>query len=99
MSYMWNGKTIIICLTAGWIKKHCKKWFNAFLNHMNLLEEASLLNLFKMALFGAAHSIFAPPTIFFPKICQAYPTIMKLGTTTLPLKKMQKIYEWRDTPI
>ena len=90
MSYMWNRKTIIICLTAGWIKKHCKKWFNAFLNHMNLLEEAS---------FGAAHSIFAPPTIFFPKICQAYPTIMKLGTTTLPLKKMQKIYEWRDTPI
>ena len=44
---------------------------------MNLLEEASLLNLFKMALFGAAHSIFAPPTTFPPKICQAYPTIMK----------------------
>ena len=33
----------------------------------------------------------------FPKICHTYPTIMKLGTVIPYLKKIQKIYESRDT--
>ena len=34
-----------------------------------------------------------------PKICHRYPTMMKLGTVIPCLKKIQKIYESRDTPI
>ena len=33
-----------------------------------------------------------------PKISHTYPTMMKLGTVTPYLKKIQKIYEPRDTP-
>ena len=36
----------------------------------------------------------SPP---LPKICHTYPAIMKLGTVTPYLKKIQKIYELRDT--
>ena len=32
-----------------------------------------------------------------PKICHTYPTMMKLGIVTPCLKKIQKIYESRDT--
>ena len=32
-----------------------------------------------------------------PKICHTYPTMMKLGTVILYLKKIQKIYESPDT--
>ena len=32
-----------------------------------------------------------------PKICHTYPTIMKLGTVIPYPKKIQKIYESRDT--
>ena len=32
-----------------------------------------------------------------PKICHKYPTMMKLGTVIPYLKKIQKIYESRDT--
>ena len=33
------------------------------------------------------------------KICLTYPTIMKLGTVVPYLKKIQKIYKSRDTPL
>ena len=33
---------------------------------------------------------------FSPKICNAYPTMMKLGTVIPYLKKILKIYESRD---
>ena len=33
-----------------------------------------------------------------PKICHTYPTMMKLGTVIPYLKKIQEIYESRDTP-
>ena len=53
-----------------------------------------------MGIFGAAHGWRggggkkAP----LPKICHTYPTRMKLGTVIPYLKKIQKIYESRDTP-
>ena len=31
-----------------------------------------------------------------PKICHTYPTMMKLGTVTPYLKKIQKLFESRD---
>ena len=34
-----------------------------------------------------------------PKICHRYPKMMKLGTVAPYLKKIQKIYESRDTPL
>ena len=34
--------------------------------------------------------------LLLPKICHTYPTMMKLGTVTPYLKKIQKIYESRD---
>ena len=49
------------------------------------------LNLFRMGFFGAAHGCegaFLPP---LPKICHAYPTMVKLGTVIPYLKKIQKI--------
>ena len=47
------------------------------------------LTLFRMGIFRAAH----------PKICHTYPTMMKLGTVIPYPKKIQKIYESRDTPL
>ena len=35
----------------------------------------------------------------FPKICETYPTIMKLGKVMPCVKQIEKIYESRDTPI
>ena len=52
-----------------------------------------------MDLFGAAHGFGgkkAPPLY---KMCHTYPTKMKLGTVIPYLKKIQKIYESRDTPL
>ena len=34
-----------------------------------------------------------------PKICHTYPTMIKRSTVILCLKKVQKIYESRDTPL
>ena len=34
-----------------------------------------------------------------PKTCHTYPTMMKLGTVIPYLKKIQKLYESRDTPL
>ena len=33
------------------------------------------------------------------RVCHTYPTMMKLGTVIPYLKKIQKIYESRDTPL
>ena len=38
-----------------------------------------------------------PPPL--PKICHTYLTMMKLGTVIPYLKKIQKIYKSRDTPL
>ena len=50
-----------------------------------------------MGIFGAAHRWSGGKTPL-PKICHIYPTMMKLGTVIPYLKKIQKIYESRDTP-
>ena len=34
-----------------------------------------------------------------PKISHTYPTMMKLGTLITYIKKIQKIYKSRDTPL
>ena len=51
-----------------------------------------------MGFFEAAHGWEEPKRLPLPKICHAYPTMMRLGTVILYLRKIQKIYESRDTP-
>ena len=56
----------------------------------------NILTLFRMGIFGVAHGWGGGVPL--PKICHTYPTVMKLGTVIPYLKKIQKIYESRDTP-
>ena len=50
-----------------------------------------------MAFFGAAHGWGKKPLLLY--ICHTYPTMMKLGTVIPYLKKIQKLYISRDTPL
>ena len=53
-----------------------------------------------MGFLGAAHEWRGPKSPHLPpKICHTYPTMMKLGKVKLYLKKIQKLYESRDTPL
>ena len=52
-----------------------------------------------MDIFGTAHGLGVEQIGPLPKICHTYPTMMKLGTVIPYLKKIQKIYESRDTPV
>ena len=56
------------------------------------------LTLFRMGFFGAAHGWEGGQKVPPSKICHTYPTLMKLGTVTRYLKKIQKIHKSRDTP-
>ena len=55
------------------------------------------LTLFRMGIFGAAHGWGGQKGRPLPKICHTYPIMMKLGTVIPYLKKIQKIYQSRDT--
>ena len=66
----------------------------------NSIKGINRLTLFRMDFFGAFPGLMdggggkkAP----LPKICHTYPTMMKLGTVIPYPKKIQKIYESRDT--
>ena len=50
-----------------------------------------------MGFFGAAHGWEEGQKDSLPKICHAFPTMMKLVTIIPYPKKIQKIYESRDT--
>ena len=52
-----------------------------------------------MGFFGTAHVWGGGKRTPFPKICHTYPTLMKLDTKTPSLKKDQRIFESRDTPL
>ena len=51
-----------------------------------------------MGIFGTAHGWDGGKKTTLPKICHTYPTMMKLRKVIPYLKKIQKIYESRDTP-
>ena len=51
-----------------------------------------------MGFFGVAHG-WGGKKDPLPKICHTYPTAMKLDTVIPYPKKIQKIYESRDTPL
>ena len=56
------------------------------------------LTIIMMGIFGAAHGWGRAKRPTLPNICHAYPAMMKRGTVISYLKKIQKIYESRDTP-
>ena len=59
----------------------------------------SFFNPIQDGLFGAAHGWGeGQKGPHLPKICRTYATMMKLGTIIPYPKKIQKIYESRDTP-
>ena len=60
-----------------------------------LSKKAGVLNLFRMDLFGAVHRWRRKVPL--PKICQTYPTMMKLGTLITYLKKIKKMYKSHET--
>ena len=58
------------------------------------------LILFRMGFFGAAHGWGgggSAKRFPLPKICHIYPTMIKLDTVIPYLKKIQKMFESRDT--
>ena len=57
-----------------------------------------MLTLFRMGFFGAPHG-WGGKKVPLPKTCHTYPTMMKLGTVIPYPKKIQKIYESRDTTL
>ena len=59
-----------------------------------------LLNSIKDGLFrgSSQNPVFLGP-LPLPTICYTYPTMMKLDTVIPYPKKIQKIYESRDTPL
>ena len=57
------------------------------------------LTLFRMGLSGATHGWGKGQNApFLPKICHAYPTMIKLSSYTL-LKKIKKRHKSRDAPL
>ena len=51
-----------------------------------------------LGFFGATHRWRGVKKVPLPKICHTYPAMMKLGTVTPYLRKIQKIYKSSDTP-
>ena len=60
-----------------------------------------LLTLFRMGIFVVAHGweVGRGQKSLLPKICHIYPAIMKLGTITLCLKKVQKLFDHLAYPL
>ena len=77
-------------------QRRFSKEFHSCLFKEKQLQYAFLV-LFRIGLFGAAHGWGEQKGPPIPNICHTYPTKMKLGTVIPYLKKIQKIYESRDT--
>ena len=56
-----------------------------------MLQVALFLTLFRMDIFGAAHGWEGGERSPLPKICHTYPTVMKLGSYTLPKEDHKNI--------
>ena len=58
-----------------------------------------ILTLFRMDFFGNGHGGGRAKRPTLPKVFHTYPTMMKCGTVIPYLRKIQEIYESRDTPL
>ena len=75
--------------TSGIIKTQPNIYVELFCKNVNPIQDGHFWDCSRMG--GGQKS---PP---LPKICHAYPTMMKLGIVIPYLKRIQKIYESRDT--
>ena len=58
----------------------------------------SLLAVFRICIFGTAHRMGCQKVLLH-KMCHTYSAMIKLGAVIPYLKKIQQIYESRDTPL
>ena len=79
----------------GKSEKKLRKCEKILISKISFCLFSTILTLFRMRLFGAAHG-WRHKKAPLPKICHTYPAMMKLGTVIPYLKKTQKIYESRD---
>ena len=82
-------------------RKSCSKKLSKYVTTFDYLVKILIvLTLFRMGIFGAGLLMDGGgQKVPLPKICHTHPTMMKLGTVIPYLKKIQKIYESRDTPL
>ena len=59
----------------------------------------TILALLKMGLFSGLLTDWGTRKSPLPKICLTYPKMMTLGAVVPYLKKIQKLYKSRDTPL
>ena len=57
------------------------------------------INSFQLLTSRGYSRIGGAKKVDLPKICQTYPSMMKLDTVISYLKKIQKLYESRDAPL
>ena len=103
----WEGNA------SEWLRSKQKTAHKKFAQYCNMLLNASewqigdplniawyyplsTLNPFRMSIFRVGAGAKRPP---LPKICHKYPVKMKPGTVIPHLKKIQKIYQSRDTHV
>ena len=93
--HCWYDNTSLLLFFWVWTANKFIQSLNQVFYHDCL----GFLTQFRMDLFGAAHGWRGPKRPSLSKICHTYLTLMKLGTVIPYLKKIQKIYESRDTPL
>ena len=78
------------------LKYLIKKW--VFCLVFMFTSRVRVINPVQDGLFEAAHG-WGGRSPLLHKICLTYPTIMKLGTLTHYLEKIEKIYKSRNIPL
>ena len=78
-----------------------EKFCESLIEHATDFEKKKTIPsiLFRMDLFGGAHSWGEGAERSPLSICHTYLTMIKLSTVISYLKKIKKIYESRDTPL
>ena len=79
-------------LFTYWKYKTLKKWF------VYKVLKFCILTLFRMGFFGAVQGLEGDQKGPLPKICHTYPTMMKLGSCTLPKEDLKSIWITWHTP-
>ena len=88
--YLWASFRAVADRGKREGQKNTKSW--------TCWEQKKPLTLYRKDFFVAAHIWGTTPSLL-PKIYHSYPAMMKRGTVIPYLKKIQRIYESRDTPL
>ena len=89
--------------TYGWLllyKQSWKTWFEVWIKLKNVpFMDVVYYQPYSGWAFSGLLTDEGAKRSPLPKICYIYPTMMKLGTVITYLKRIQKLYESRDTPL